>query len=603
MPDRLRMPLTVALVGLLAATATGAQETGAQSPGPGAAGAAAAEAATEAATALASAAAEETSAGEMSAEEAAAAEAAAAQAAAERERAALEALELRGATIGAINIQIDNVFNTADPAEDKRLYRWANNVHITTRPSVVEEVLLFESGDAISAQLIAESERLLRDRRYVADATITPGAYDPATNTAAVNVWMRDAWSLEPDIKLSRTGGENEFGLGLSEDNMFGRGKSMTLSYESNVDRDIRFFGYRDPNLFGSRKQLNATIVDMSDGHQYAFSTGRPFYSLDTRWSVWTDLIDDERVDFIYDLGEVIDEFRHETRYLSVAGGRSRGLIDGVALRWLAGLNFEEDLFEPNPGFGPPLLLPEDRRLVYPWGGFQWIGDDWREVSDLNDMGRIEDLSLGLNLTVRLGLATPKLDADRRATIFNFRADRGWEPGGDGNLALLSARAETREESGDLVNTIVSLSGRYMHRNFGDELFLVSLQTVFGNHLDAENQVVLGGDTNLRGYPLRYQTGERSVLLNVEQRFYTDFYAFRLIRIGYAFFLDAGRVTGNDPRMTPNLGTLYNLGMGLRLTSPRSSSNSVVHVDLAFPINAPSDIDSVQFIIERKATF
>ena len=140
-------------------------------------------------------------------------------------------------------------------------------------------------------------------------------------------------------------------------------------------------------------------------------------------------------------------------------------------------------------------------------------------------MGRIEDLSLGLNLTVRFGLATPKLDADRRATLFDFRADRGWEPGGDGNLALLSARAETREENGDLVNTIVSLSGRYMHRNFGDELFLVNLQTVFGNDLDGENQVMLGGDTNLRGYPLRYQTGERSVLLNIEQRFYTDVYA------------------------------------------------------------------------------
>ena len=569
-----RVPLGFALVGLLAVTELGAQESGPAAPSV-----------------------------EASSAEAAATAEADAQAPAAQETSALQALELRGATIGAVNIQIDNVFNTSDPAENKRLYRWANNVHITTRPSVVEDVLLFESGDALSAQLIAESERLLRERRYVADATITPGAYDPATNTTAVNVWMRDAWSLEPDIKLSRTGGENEFGLGLTEDNLLGRGKSMTLSYESNVDRDIRFFGYRDSNLFGSRKQLNATIVDMSDGHQYGFSTGRPFYSLDTRWSVWSDLIDDERVDFIYDLGEVIDEFRHDTSYLSVHGGRSRGLVDGVALRWLAGLNFEEDDFEPNPGFASPLLLPADRRLIYPWGGFQWIGDDWREVSDMNDMGRIEDLSLGLNLVARLGVASPKLDSDRRATLFDLRADRGWEPGGEGNLALFSARAETREENGELVNTIVSLSGRYMHRNFGDELFLVSLQTVFGNRLDGENQVMLGGDNNLRGYPLRYQTGERSALLNIEQRFYTDLYAFRLIRLGYAFFLDVGRVTGDDPRMTPNLGTLYNLGMGLRLTSPRSSSNSVVHVDLAFPINAPADIDSVQFIIERKATF
>jgi hemolysin activation/secretion protein len=164
-------------------------------------------------------------------------------------------------------------------------------------------------------------------------------------------------------------------------------------------------------------------------------------------------------------------------------------------------------------------------------------------------------------------------------------------------------RSSGREEDGELLNTIVSFNGRYMRRNFGDELFLVNLNTVLGNHLDAENQVMLGGDSNLRGYPLRYQTGERSFLLNVEQRFYTDWYPFRLIRFGYAFFFDAGRVSGDDPRMTPNLGTLYNVGMGLRLGSPRSSSNSVVHVDFAFPINAPPDIDDVQFVIERKATF
>ena len=73
--------------------------------------------------------------------------------------------------------------------------------------------------------------------------------------------------------------------------------------------------------------------------------------------------------------------------------------------------------------------------------------------------------------------------------------------------------------------------------------------------------------------------------------------------MGYAFFFDAGRVWGDDPRNTPNLGTLYNVGVGLRLTSPRSSGRSVVHVDLAIPINAPADIDDLQLVLEKKASF
>ena len=93
------------------------------------------------------------------------------------------------------------------------------------------------------------------------------------------------------------------------------------------------------------------------------------------------------------------------------------------------------------------------------------------------------------------------------------------------------------------------------------------------------------------------------MIFTLEQRFYTDWYPFQLIRVGYAFFFDAGRVWDEDPRNTPNLGTLYNIGMGLRLTSPRSSGRSVVHLDLAFPIDAPADVDSVQLIVEKRSSF
>ena len=515
----------------------------------------------------------------------------------------LSELEQRGVTIGRVNIEIENVFDTTDPAEDKRLYHWANRVHRPTRPSVVREVLLFAGGDPLVEQLLAESARLLRNRGYVAEAAITAGTYDPATNTVDVNVWVRDSWSLEPDIKLSRSGGENEYGIGFVEDNILGLGKSITLSYSSDVDRDQRLFGYSDSNVAGSRKRLAVTAVDLSDGRQFRVSTGRPFYALDTRWSVEGDAVDDVRIDPIYDRGKTIDEFRHHTRFVSIQGGRSPGLLDGMAKRWLAGLTLDEDEFQAKPGFGPPILLPRNRRLIYPWAGIHWIGDDYRKVTEFDDMGRTEDLSLGLNFFARLGVASPKLNSDRRAILLDVSAARGFEPGGPGNLAQFSVAASARSEKQGIANSVVSFSGRFARRNFGDELFLVSLRAVLGNNLDAENQVLLGGDNNLRGYPLRYQAGERSAVLNIEQRFYTDWYPFRLIRVGYAFFFDAGRVWGNDPRTTPNSGTLYNVGMGLRLSSPRSSGGSVVHLDFAFPLNAPADIDNLQIVIEKKATF
>jgi len=515
----------------------------------------------------------------------------------------LQALERTGALIGAVNIRIDNVFDLSDPAEDKLLYRWANRVHRTTRPGVIEDILLFTSGDRLEARLLEESARLLRDRGFVADATVGAASYDPATNRADIDVWMRDAWSLGLDLKLSRSGGENEYGIGFTEDNLLGLGKSFTAAYSSDIDRDEALFGYSDRNVRGGRTRLDVALANTSDGDRIQIAAGRPFYAFDTRWSVAGSALDDERVDSIYDLGEVIDEFRHDTRSVAIQGGWSRGLIDGRARRWLAGAAYEEDQFIATPDNSQPMLMPESRKLVYPWIGWQLVVDDYRKMTELNDMGRTEDVPLGLDVFLSLGFAAERFGADRRATIFNASARKGWEPGGPGNLLLFEATAGARKESDGIHNAVFETNAHYFHRNFGNQLFSASLTTVFANRLDIENQVLLGGDNSLRGYPLRYQSGERSALLTLEQRFFTDWYWFRLVRVGYAFFMDAGRVWGDDPYNTPNVGTLYDVGVGLRLTSPRSSGNSVVHVDLAFPVGADPSIDDVQIIVEKKTSF
>lgn len=512
-------------------------------------------------------------------------------------------LEQRGATIRNVEITVDNVFDPTNPEEDKKLYQWANRVHIRTRASVIESILLFEPGDPFQMRLLDESARTLRARGFLAAASVQPGSYDPATNSVDIEVRVRDSWSLAPDLKLGRSGGENEFGIGVSDGNLFGTGKELTASYTSDVDRDEAYLAYGDANVRGSRVRLNLALANASDGHRRIVSAERPFYALDTRWSVGGTTRNEQRVDSMYDLGEVVDEFQHDVRSLSVQGGWSRGLIDQRARRWLFGLTSEEDRFRPTAEFPQPILLPEDRKLVYPWVGFQLVEDDFRQMSELNDMGRTEDISLGLNLFFSVGRSDQGLGADRDATLFTARAQKGWEPGGPGRLLLFNAGTSGRREDGRVRDSMTYTSARYYRRNLDRHLFSASLSAFSGRRLDAEDQVLLGGDNGLRGYPLRYQAGEKRAILTLEQRFYTDWYPWRLFRIGYAFFMDAGRVWGEDPRAMPSLGTLYDVGVGLRLSSPRSSGRSILHIDLAFPLNGDPSIEDVQLILETKSSF
>jgi len=512
-------------------------------------------------------------------------------------------LERRGVTIRAVDIVVDNVFDLSNPEEDKMLYRWANRVHITTRPDVIETALLFKVGDRYEARVLEESARLLRARGFLADVQIDYRTYDPATNTVDVEVRVRDAWSLSLNAKLSHSGGKTEWGLGLDEDNFIGRGKELQVSYKSTIDRDEALLSYSDDNVLKSRVRLGVALANASDGHRRDLFGERPFYSLDTRWMTGGNFRDEQRVDTMYDLGDPVDEFRHDIDGVSIQGGVSRGIVDGRTRRWLFGIASEEDRFEPTPEKPQPLLLPENRKLVYPWVGWQLLKEDFREMTELNHMGRTEDVALGVNLLASIGFAEKSFGSDRDATLLRASVQRGWEPGGPGRLFQLAASASARHENDGFKNSVTQFDARYYQRNLNNSLLTVALGALATHELDPETQVLLGGDNGLRGYPIRYQAGQNRVLFSVEERFYTEWYPWRLFRFGYAAFFDAGRVSGQDPRASAPLGMLYDVGFGLRLTSPRASRGQIVHVDLAFPINAPPTIDNVQLIVETKGTF
>jgi len=154
-----------------------------------------------------------------------------------------QALTSEGAVIGKIVLDKSDVFDLSNPEENNALYRLANRWHIITKDKVIQQQLLFKSGDAYSQRLIDESGRILRKNRYFFDATIKP--LRVKDGVVDVSVATRDVWSLGPDFSYSRSGGENRSGIGIEENNLLGRGQKLRVKYEDNVDRSstsIQFF-------------------------------------------------------------------------------------------------------------------------------------------------------------------------------------------------------------------------------------------------------------------------------------------------------------------------------------------------------------------------
>lgn len=511
-----------------------------------------------------------------------------------------EALEDAGVRIGKLSIHAENIFDLDDPAEDNALFRTMNRLHVRTRDRVIERQLLFEAGDAFRVQQLDESERLLRSTAYLYDADIRITACDE--QTVDLEVHTRDVWTLKPGFSLSRSGGESRVGFDLQEDNFLGRGGSVRYVRRIDEERRSTEIGYADRNLGGRWISLDATIADNSDGHEVGIGLERPFYALDTRWALGARVLDQRLEDPVYSLGDEIGQFREDVEHLDVYGGWSNGLQDGWAKRWLAGVVYDSRQFANVDGSIDPALIPEDRKLLYPFVEYQLIEDRFQRAANLDQIYVTEDVSLGASIALRFGLLSESLGADRRGAIFSVLARRGY---GDPFSVLwdFSAHASGRLESGEINNAIVGGAASWYFRQSDRRLLFAAVRGDVAENLDLDNPLELGGDNGLRGYPLRYQRGDARAQFTIEQRYFTDYYLWRLFRVGGAIFFDAGRVWGENPYGGENLGWLRDVGFGLRLGSTRSSIGRVVHIDLAFPLDGDASIDSVQFLVQGKRSF
>ena len=506
----------------------------------------------------------------------------------------------RNAAVGEIKLRKLNVFDLSNEEENNWLYRLANRLHIVTKDHVIRGQLLFEPGEKYDKRLIEETERILRQNRYLYSASIETTLQEDGT--VDVLVTTQDVWTLGPDLSLSRNGGENRSRFGIEEQNLFGLGQTIRFTHEENVDRRSNSFEFGDRQLGQSWVSAYLQISDNSDGETNQLAIIRPFYALDARWSAGARALNDDGRDALYMLGDESAEYHRDRELFTAFVGWSKGLRDGRARRWIAGVVYDDNQFSAVPVPTLPSAIPTDRKLVYPYLSFELLQDEYEITSNRDQIGRQEDFLLGARITASIGWATESFGADRDALLYSATASRGYGSI-DSKTLLLSANASGRLESGHSANVLATMGARYYVTQSSKRLFFVGLQGTAGLALDLDNPVQLGGDSGLRGYPLRYQNGDSKLLVTVEQRYFTDWYPFRLVRVGGAIFADVGRVWGRNPLGGEPLGWLKDVGFGLRLAPTRSSSSKMVHLDIAFPLDGDSTIDSVQISLEAKRSF
>lgn len=512
-----------------------------------------------------------------------------------------EKLEAQGARIGSIRIVRRQIFDNSKPKESGWLYRVANRTNALTREGVIASQLLFAEGDPISAQAIEETERVLRSNKYLYAVDIS--ASPQGDGIVDLTITTRDNWTLFPQIGFTQKGGQTEFLLGVQESNLAGTGAELTLSIEDDGDRESSTIRYGNRNFLGTWWRFEAGFRDSDDGDGQRLRLFQPFYSLDSRWSGGLDITTVEQEEPLFSFGDEVAEYRRDQTDAQAWYGWSSGLVDGWSRRWMVGVAFNDDTFEPVFEPNRLVVVPEDRELRYPFVRFEAIQDRFVTATNFTRIAITEDVFVGTFYSATLGWFGQSTGSDRDGAIFDLRAASS---AGDPTKALASWRvgAAGRVEGGDLRNGRFEFSGSYVRKQTERASWYAAIESTVAHEPDLDNPVLLGGLTGLRGYERGYGNGDARVVATLEQRLITDWYPWRLFRVGGAAFVDAGYVWGDDITGNTVDRVLTNVGVGIRLMSTRAASNRMVHIDFAVPLNTDDTVDDdFQISIQGKRGF
>jgi outer membrane protein assembly factor BamA len=494
------------------------------------------------------------------------------------------------------------IFNESHPDEHGAFYRWANRLHVDTHEWAISQALLMRRGERATVETLEETERVLRAKSYLYSARVLPRRL--CNDVLDVDVVTRDVWTLNPSLDFGRTGGESSFGIGLSDPNVLGTGRGAGVRYANDEDRSGVGVYYEDPNAFGTRTELDLLIENNDDGARHFAEVGQPFYSLDTRFAAGLRVDLNRFEQGLFALSDEVATFRHEARFASFFTGVSRGLEDGHTVRWLAGYTYDDHEFGRVGGEVDPVPFPQDRRYAYPWVGFEVVEDHFETTHNVNQIARTEDLFLGARYGMRVGFSDHRVGADDDTRwVFDANFRNGYRLG-DRHLMIYGVEGRGLWNVDRGIEEDVFVRAYLSYRMTQSERFSLfsSLAGAYVRNLPPDEQLLLGGEEGLRGYPNRYQEGDRRLLFTIEERYFSDLYLWRVLRVGAAVFMDVGRAWFPHTTSDEPFGTLMDVGIGLRLESTRTRSDRMLHIDLAFPLQDGPEIESREISLTVKQT-
>ncbi len=452
--------------------------------------------------------------------------------------------------------------------------RLANSLHTLTKSYLIEDELLFGSGDIIDEDLLEETERNLRSMGLFSNVRIEVDS--AGDDKYDIFVVTQDKWSTSPNLLFGTGGRSTNYGMRMKEENLIGTGTYLSVEGLYRTENGIGWQGIgelKQRRLFRSEYSLAARLLAHKYRTEQSLDLQKPFRTLNTEYSYGINFINNYGDDFLYASHDDKNLMPfHERR---IKGWFSRGWKRSDRVFFTSMIEMED----VNRG------KPEYKRAYDNSGkillAFSSVSEDYYKINCINYYA-VEDMPIGGWGTAVLGKTFAVGSKGESMYYVGAQGEKSWLLG---NLYLFAQLAGATSFSSSLSKyTYEEFMGLGFYR-LTDRIVAaarVRQQTVWRwNRL---RQLILDNETGLRGYSVNDLQGDNRFVANIEMRFFPDIDVW-IARLGGVLFFDTGTAW---PQKVDLLKTRWHssVGFGFRVENMKADGpNALFRIDFAFNLD------------------
>tara|TARA_R110002073_G_scaffold336274_1_gene531686 strand:+ start:33521 stop:35302 length:1782 start_codon:yes stop_codon:yes gene_type:complete len=470
-----------------------------------------------------------------------------------------------------------------------------NRLHRETLVSTMRRELLVHRGERWDKTRILESERILRNPQMSSFVVIMP-VRSTEMGTVDLLIVTRDVWSLRPNSEFVYEGGQFTFlQVSAAESNLLGRRKHVSLIFEMDQGQYSLSGQWRDLNVLGKRWQfatkpglILGRATNKLEGSESVTSVVYPLWSLASKWGVALNASHRDSISRTYlgqdlatydapetvEIEQVPQEFRQRDLAMRSEVQRSFGSA------YKHNLSFGHEFLLSRPRHLRRLqasdqlaqsfardLFPRSERSSALTANYDFFEARFVTYRDIDGFDLPEVEVVGPSLTVDLALALRALGSEkgflRQRIRAGYRLDFRAEAFADIGISL-GRRIE--RNNGALASKDVEYGATWFAATPvlpGSIRLVTSGAASFNTNVEENRIILLGGQGDLRGYPVGSFSGTSFVRGSLEVRSLP--YELSFLRVGYLAFWDAGHAANRPSDLTLR----HNVGIGLKALIPQ----------------------------------